>query len=190
MFDIGFDLIGKIALGELIMIVVFGLLYCIFIQHKYRNTESSRIFRYGEYTSRIAEDLKFEIQMPPRWFRFVVVQYDGNDQVISESFYTFLGDVATVEFKDGKFSNIDSILYSNIFLAAVALTGFVLLFLSGFILESPILSSLFSGSVGTLQKSSEYGLAIFCSVFLSAPTKIIFDFATQWNTPTQQESSK
>jgi hypothetical protein len=189
MFDIDSDLIEKIALGELITIVIFGFLYCTFIKHKYKNAESFRIFRYGEYTSQIIEDPKVVFQIAPKWFRFVVVQYGGSGQVVSESFYTFLGDVTTIKFEDGKFSGGDSNPYSNLVFIAAALIGVVLLS-PNFILENPILSSLFSGFVGVLQKSSKYGATIFCSVFLSAPIKIIFDFATQWKMPTQQENSR
>jgi hypothetical protein len=189
MFDVNSDLIEKIALLELITIVVFGFVCCAFIKHKYKNTESCRIFRCGEYTSQITENPKVVFQVAPKWFRFVAVHYGSGGQVVSESFYTFLGDVTTIEFENGEFSSSDFNPYSNIVFVVAVLIGVALL-APNFILENPILSSLFSRFTSAFQQSSKYGTAIFYSVFLSAPIKIIFDFATQWKMPTQQESSR
>lgn len=189
MFNVDSDLIEKIALLQLAIIVVVGFVYCAFIKRKYKNAESFRIFRRGEYTSQIIENPKVVFQVAPKWFRFVVVQYGNSGQVLSESFYTFLGDVTTIKFENGECSGYESNPYSNLVFIAAALIGVILLS-PNFILQSPILSSLFSGFAGVLQQSSKYGMTVFCSVFLSAPIKIIFDFATHWKMPTQQSSSR
>jgi hypothetical protein len=183
MFNVDADLIEKIALGELITIVIFGFLCCAFIQHKYKNSESFRLFRCGEYTSQIMENPKVVFQVAPKWFRFVLVQYGSDGQVINESFYTFLGDVTTIKFENGECSGYESNPYSNMVFVAAALIGFVMTSPT-FILETPILSALFSGFAGALQQLSKYGATIFFSVFLSAPIKIMFDFATHWKIPT------
>lgn len=188
MSDINWDAAGWIAIGQLLVIVIFGFFYCTFIWLRYRNSPSLQFFRQGEYISGIFDDPTVVFQTPPKWFRFVIVQYEADNQVVSESFYTMLGDVTTIKFLEGRCLGAESNPYSNYVLIAAAAIGMGLVGFSN-LLASPGLSPLVGDQSVVAQQLAKFGIVMFCSVFLSAPIKTIFDFANHLKFSRQQSNS-
>ncbi|HEY9625666.1 MAG TPA: hypothetical protein V6C84_00050 [Coleofasciculaceae cyanobacterium] len=78
--------------------------------------------------------------------------------------------------------------YSNFVFVAAAVIGMSLVGLSNF-LTSPGLAPLVGDQSMVAQQLAKFGAVIFCSVFLSAPIKMMFDFANHLKFSVRQSSS-
>ncbi|MGP1384212.1 MAG: hypothetical protein ACTS2F_11685 [Thainema sp.] len=178
--DISLDIVEWVAASQLLIIVIFGFFYSTFVWLRHRNSPYLRLFKQGDYISGIIDDPNVIFESPPKWFRFVIVQYETDGQVSSESFYTILGDVIEIKFSEGQYSGMEGYPYSNTVFVVVGITSVGLIFLSSF-LTSPGLAPLVGDQSVIAQQLAQVGRVLFFSVFLSAPIKMIFDFANYAN---------
>lgn len=178
--DVNLDIVEWVAASQLLIIVIFGFSYNTFVCSRHRNSPFLRLFKQGEYISQIVDDPNVMFESPPKRFRFVIVQYETDGQVSSESFYTFFGDVIEIKFSEGRYSGMEGYPYSHSVFVLVAVTSVGLSFLSSF-LTSPGLAPLVGDQSVIAQQLVQLGRVLFFSVFLAAPIKMIFDFANHAN---------
>lgn len=165
------ETLGWLAIAQLAIIIIFGLLFSTIAKFKYQNSSAShRVFKQGDYTSCFIEDPQVIFQTIPKCYYFVVVNYQPNDQVIQESFYTILGDVTSINYSDGKWVATKSNLYSNMLLVALPLIGFILILSSNLVTQS-VLDSVITRQSDITEQLTNYGTILFGSVFLSAQLK-------------------
>jgi hypothetical protein len=121
--SLDFILIGKCMAVELFLGVFAGIIVKFAAKFNASRTNSVQAFRATDYSSRHfgrnfprgAFDL---FKLPPE---FVVVQYDSNE-VISEKFFTFLGDSTKAEYQNGEYRGHGfSALSSPIYLTTVVI---------------------------------------------------------------------
>lgn len=158
-------LLVLIAFAELVSVVIWGYLFCTLVEFKHRNPSMLlRLFRYGEYTPQY--DLNIGGFYPiPRKYRFVVVEYQSDDQVTSETYYTFLGDVARINYSNGEQAGLRRHYYSNQVLMILPALGVSVYELSA------RLAARAGEYNNILQQPATLGIVLVCSVFLAGSIK-------------------
>lgn len=149
-----------IAFAQLVSIVIFGWAFGIAVRFKHRiSSESSRLFEYGNYVSQSVNDSIVDARFIPKNYQFVIVKYDTDNQVVSETFYSLLGDTTHVTYLNGRFSGLNANYLSNTILYSSILIGFGLI--------KPL---------HQLQLSfpSNLGIGIICSFVIAASIKQSF----------------
>lgn len=189
MVDIDWEVAQWLALGQLICVVIFGYIFGLLTRFRSPESPSCRYFRLGEYSPSYEEDPEVVFKTIPSWFRFVRVEYDDDNQVIRETFISFFGDVTALNYLEENRLRIESNFYANNFLFIFPALGLGLLVLSKFFTSSIV--TVFVGDQSSLSLlMAKYGITLFFSVFLSAPIKLLCDFANslKWF-KTQSESN-
>jgi hypothetical protein len=158
-------LLVLIAFVELVSVVIWGYLFCTLVESKHRNPSMLiRLFRYGEYTPQ--HDLNISGFRPiPRRYRFVIVEYQADNQVTSETYYTFLGDVARINYSNGEQSGSRRHYYSNQVLTVLPALGVSIYELSARL-------AVRAGEYNNiLQQLATLGIVLICSTFLAGSIK-------------------
>lgn len=176
MVDIDWEVAQWLALGQLVFVVVFGYVFGLLIRFRSPESSACRYFRSGEYSSSYEEDPQVIFKTIPSWFRFVRVEYDGDNEVIKESFFSFFGDMIVLNYLEDNRLRLESNFYANNTFFIFPALGLGLLILSEFLTSSIV--TVFAGDQSSVSMLlAKYGITLFFSVFLSAPIKMLFDFA-------------
>lgn len=121
--DLDFLLVGKYMVAELLIGAIAGIIFKQVAKLNANRSSNTQVFQATDYSSRYfgknfpTDD--FDVfRLPPE---FIVVQY-GNDEVISENFFTFLGNSTKAEYQNGQYrGNSSSALSSPTYLTTIVI---------------------------------------------------------------------
>jgi hypothetical protein len=173
--DIDWDIVRQVAAIELVGIAIFGLISASLVWLRYRSSsESLQLFRHSEYTSLTTDTSQGMYRSPPNWYYFVVVRYQQNHRIASETFYSITGDVIQLRYSEDGSSGSRAYPFSNRVLVSLPLTGFGLLFIARW-LSSPVLALVIKNQLEIYQVLTQLGFTLFVSVFIAGPIKMVLD---------------
>lgn len=136
-------LIGVIIL-EISLILFTGPILIGYqkIYHKF-NPSDSALFAPEEYNP-------VDPARIPKKIGLVKVTYDKNDEVVKEEYYTYLGEIKTVDFQNGKWTSSGTRYFSAVFIGIFAFLGIA------------------SAALGTIiyKPLSIYGIALIATAFV------------------------
>jgi len=157
------SIVIAIALIQLLLITTIGLAFRTLIKIFYTKSNSSyQIFSPKNYTP--------NANGFPEKYSFVVVKYSSNGELISETFYTLLGDWTQIKYLDSGYPLVSTIFFSNILLILFSSIGIILLIISNYQELSPYHQTI------NLSYFKTYGKLLFIPTLLSGAIKLIFDF--------------
>lgn len=165
----------NISIKEIILIVIVELLIMFFLSQLFLTFVWLK-YRFGSSQDRLLskQDYKTNTEKnTPKKYRFVVVRYNEQNEIIEEIFYKALGDFNTFKYNGGQYIGSSELLVSNLLLAVFPFTGFFLIFLNN-LLSLPVTSAL-DGTTIYNQQLVNWGLRLFFPSFLAFLVKFGID---------------
>ncbi|MFW6295897.1 MAG: hypothetical protein ACOC04_01770 [Halothece sp.] len=166
-FELTGSIVVFIALLQLLLITIIGLTFRILIKLFYTKLNSSyQIFPPENYTP--------NANGFPEKYSFVVVKYSSNGRIISETFYTLLGDWTQIKYLDSGYPLVSTFFFSNILLILFPSIGIILLIISNYQELSTDHQTIFQTI--NLSDLKSCGKLLFIPTLISGAIKLVFDF--------------